>query len=119
MNYLQEARGNNQDQRKQDLYDVNDHQRLVQAVVKSLCNIEYHLEKLKTVDAEYMGNPASRKHAEERLKRRLKMDFQLLELTDQRNYINTFGPFYRLYYSLKKEYDKEVPVSENPQPETH
>lgn len=108
-----------QEQRKLNLYNVQDHLMMVEGIVKALCNIDYFLEKLKMLDAEYSKNPFSREHAEERLHRALKQDFHLLELPTKNDYINSFGAFFTLYNSLKEQYKKEVLVPKNPQPTTH
>lgn len=98
----------NQEQRRQDLFDVREHGRMTEMIIKALCNIEYHLEKLKTIDAEYANAPSSREHARHRMTKLIHQDFSLLELQDQKHYINTFGAFYRLHKSLKEQYESEI-----------
>ena len=95
---------------RQDLWDIEEHQRMVEAIVKALCNIEYHLEKLSKLDEEMKHLPSSREHFGRSYRAHLNNDFQYLELREHLNYLHTFGAFFRLYKVLKSRYETEVPA---------
>lgn len=93
---------------RQDLFDIKEHGRLVESIVKTLTNTEYNLDLFKKCDEAYKDTPSLRKEAKQNLKNLLNHNFQYLDLIEQSNYIQTFGPFYRLYFHVKHRFEAEV-----------
>jgi hypothetical protein len=99
---------NNIEKIKTLLFDIQDYQLLVSSIVKALSNIEYRLEKLKTLDIDYKDLPTTREHIERSYKSCLKTDFKYMELTAQKDYIDSIGVLWSLFNALKEQYEKEV-----------
>jgi|AntDeeMinimDraft_5_1070356.scaffolds.fasta_scaffold56189_2 hypothetical protein len=106
MGKIQEPREKRIDQAKVDLLDIKEHAQMVENVVFSLRSIHADLMEYNLNYARNEG----RSSIEER--------FNYLEIYEPAaQYLQTFGPFYRLYNYLKARY--KVKVLDYCQPTTH
>ncbi|MCC4228410.1 hypothetical protein [Zunongwangia profunda] len=85
-------------QAKQDLKDLQDHKQMVENIIYAL----------RSINSELLPSnfPHARTEGGQRL---IESSFSYLEThAEARNYLQTFGPFLRLYKYLKERYQTEV-----------